>query len=542
MMTVFRDRGITGLLPALGLCAALAACGAPPDEGVVIHRGNRLEPGSLDPAIALISDERTIVMDMFAGLYEAQADGTPRLGLAQSAEVSEDALTWTFVLREAVWSDGVPITADDVVFGLQRTLDPETGNPYAAPLFPIVNAAEINAGGLPVEALGARAIDDRTVEIRVNYPTPYLPTILMAWGEPQPRHAIEAQGMAWVRPENIVVSGPYRMTEWRTGNFIRLEANPDFYEADQICADTVYFYPTIDTASAERRVRSGELDLNVEFSAANTEFLQASAPELVQTVPGLYMRSIEFNTQNPPFDNVDVRRALAMAIDRRFIANDILGGDDVPAFRSVPDGIPGRADGPRVDYADQPMEARRAEARAMLEAAGFGPDNPLRFTLHYQPAAGWPRIAPVVQQDWRLIADWVEADVQVRDSQIHYAAMRVGDFQVATSSWVPDFLDPYGILLQWETRAGDINHTRWTDPEYDALTDQALNTVDPEARAQLFARAEQLALDAHFSAPVFFEASRKLVSPRITGWVTNPVAVNLSRWLCTVEAEAAAAE
>ncbi len=538
-MTVSRR---AGLLAALITGAGLVACGGPPDEGVVIHRGNRLEPGSLDPATALISDERTIVMDMFAGLYEPLADGTPRLGLAESVVVSDDALTWTFTLRDAVWSDGEPITADDVVFGLQRTLDPATGNQYAAPLFPIVNAQAINAGDLPVEALGARAIDDRTVEIRVAYPTPYLPTILMAWGEPQPRHVIEEFGMAWVRPENIVVSGPYIITDWRTGNYIRLEANPDFYEADQLCVDTVYFYPTVDTPSAERRVRGGELDLNVEFAAANTQFLQEAAPELVRTVPGLYMRSIEFNTELAPFDNVDVRHALAMAIDRRFIANEILGGDDVPAFRSVPDGIPGRAEGPRLSYADRPMDERRAEARALLEAAGFGPDNPLRFTLYYQPAAGWPRVAPVVQQDWRMIAPWVDADVQVRDSQIHYAAMRVGDFQAATSAWVPDFLDPYGVLLQWESRAGDINHTRWTDPEYDALTDQALNTVDPEQRAQLFARAEQLALDAHFSAPVFFEANRNLVSPRITGWVTNPISINQSRWLCTLEAEAAAAE
>lgn len=539
MITAFRMGRLIGLL---GLLASLAACGGAPDEGVTIHRGNRLEPGTLDPAKAIIMDERTIVADLFAGLYEPLPDGTPRLGLAERVDVSDDGLSWTFHLREAVWSDGEPITAQDVVFGLQRTLDPATGNQYAAPLFPIRNAAAIYAGEAAVETLGAMAIDDRTVAIALEYPTPYLPTILMYWGQPQPRHAVEAHGDAWMRPENLVVSGPFIMTDWRTGNFIRLEANPDFYEADQLCADTVYFYPTVDTASAERRVRSGELDLNVEFSAANTDFLRQTSPELVQTVPGLYIRAIDFNTESEPFDNRDVRRALSMAIDRRFIANDILGGDDAPAFREIPEGIPGRPEGVRLDYADTPMPERIAEARTLLENAGFGPDNPLRFTLYYQPAAGWPRIAPVIQQDWRLIADWVEAEVQVRDSQIHYQAMRGGDFQVATTAWVPDFLDPYGILLQWETRAGEINNTRWTDPAYDALTEAALNTVDPAERAALYAQAEQMFLDSHANIPVFFEATRKLVSPRITGWVTNPAAINQSRWLCTVEAEAAAAE
>ncbi|WP_203291622.1 peptide ABC transporter substrate-binding protein [Maricaulis parjimensis] len=535
-MRVFNRPPWVVLAATACLSAFLSACGGAPDEGVAIHRGNRLEPGMLDPAKAIIMDERTIVADLFVGLYEPLADGTPRLGLAESVEISDDGLVWTFSLREANWSDGVPITADDVVFGLQRTLDPATGNQYAAPLFPIRNAASIYMGEAEVETLGAAALDARTVEIALEYPTPYLPSILMYWGQPQPRHAIDAHGDDWMRPENLVVSGAYRMTDRRTGNFIRLEANPQFHDADQICADTIYYYPTVDTASAERRVRSGELDLNVEFSAANTDFLRERAPDLVQTVPGLYIRAIDFNTASEPFDNGDVRRALSLAIDRRFIANDILGGDDLPAWRQVPEGIPGRPDGVGLDFADQPMEARRAEARALLEAAGFGPDNPLRFTLYYQPAAGWPRIVPVIQQDWRLIADWVEAEVQVRDSQIHYQAMRGGDFQVATTAWVPDFLDPYGVLLQWETRAGEINNTRWNSAEYDALTDAALNTVDPVRRAELYAQAEQMFLDSHANIPVFFEATRKLVSPRITGWVTNAAGINQSRWLCTVEA------
>ncbi|WP_323763013.1 peptide ABC transporter substrate-binding protein [Maricaulis sp.] len=529
-------RPTAGLLFLLAVVTALAACGAPADEGVSIHRGNRLEPGSLDPATALIMDERTLVADLFAGLYEPTAAGTPKLGLAERADTSEDGRVWTFTLREASWSDGVALTADDVVFGLQRTLDPATGNQYAAPLFPIVNASQIYAGELPVSALGARAIDDRTVEITVAYPTPYLPSILMYWGQPQPRHVIAEHGAAWVRPQHMVTSGAFTLAAWRTGNFIHLTANPRFYEADQVCADDVYFYPTVDTASAERRVRGGELDLNIEFNAANTEFLLETAPELVRTVPGVSTRSLDFNTASPPFDNLDVRRALAMAIDRRFIANDILGGDDIPAFRQVPAGIPGRADAVRLDYADRPIEERRAEARALLEAAGFGPDNPLRFTLYYQPAAGWPRVAPVIQQDWRLIAPWVEAEVAVRDSQIHYAAMRVGDFQIATTAWIPDFLDPYGILLQWETRAGEINNTGWTDPAYDALTEAALHTVDPQRRMALFGEAEQMFLDAHANSPVFFEANRMLVSPRITGWVTNPPGINQSRWLCVVDA------
>ena len=528
---------------AAGLCLSLAACGggAPDDNGTTLNRGNRIEPLSLDPDLAQISDERTIVSDLFVGLYEPTADAQPVLALASSAEVSDGGLVWTFTLRDdALWSDGVQITADDVVYGLQRALDPLTGNQYAAPLLFLLNAQDIYEGRAAVDMLGARVIDAQTVELTLVYPAPYLPTVLMYYGQPVPRHAIEAHGDMWVRPENMVTSGPYRLAEWRSNNYIHLVANPYFYDAADVCLTDVYYYPTVNTAAAERRVRTGELDLNVDFASSNTAFLMERHPELVQSVPGFVNRTIEFNVTAPPFDNADVRRALSLAIDRRFITAEVLGGFDAPAWRLVAAGIHGRLDWPRLDYADMPMDERRAEARRLLEGAGFGPDNPLVFEFDYQPAASWPRIVPVIQQDWMTIAPWVQVEVITSDSQIHYDSMRGGDFQVSTSGWTPDFNDPYGVLLQYETRAGEINYTRWTDPAYDALTDAALNTPVEAEHNALLAEAEQYILDQTPVIPVFFEANRQLVSPRVTGWIANPARINQSRWLCLVDAEAAA--
>jgi len=519
---------------AIGL--AVSACGGEPaDDSATLHRGNRVEPLTLDPHVAVIMDERTIVSDMFVGLFEPAADASPLPGLARSHEVSDDGLVWTFHLREALWSDGAPITADDVVFGLQRALDPLTRNQYPAPLFLIENAQAIAEGREPNTALGAEAIDDRTVVIRLNYPAPYLPSVLMYWGQPVPRHVIDIHGDAWVRAENMVVSGPFQLVEWRSSDFIHLSANPNYYAANDVCLDEIYFYPTIDTAAAERRVRNGELDLNPEFSSANLDFLMERSSDIVQIDAGLYTRDLTFNTALAPFDDPRVRRALSMAIDRRFIADEVLAGADRALYRVIPEGLSGRAEGVTLDFAGQSMEARRAEALRLLTEAGFGPDNPLEMTLYYQPAAGWPRIAPVIQQDWALIAPWVQADVSVRDSQIHYDAMRVGDFQVATSAWVPDFDDPYGYLLQYEGRAGEINYSRWSDAEYDRLVDAALNTADPDMRAGLYAGAEQIFLDASPIAPIFVENNKQLVGPRVTGWVTNPFSINQSRWLCVTE-------
>lgn len=520
------------------LAAGLAACGQPPaaeDGEAVLHLGNALEPQSLDPHVAYITGERQIVGDLFVGLYQPDPAGRPVPALAERVEVSDDGLAWTFTLREALWSDGQPITSADVVAGLRRAVDPATRNPYPTTLFVIENAQAVSEGRQPVDALGAEALDGRTVVIRLENPAPYLPSVLSAWGQPTPPHVIEEHGDAWIRPENIVVSGAFNLVRWRSNDLIELERNELFYDADQVCLDRVYYYPTVDTAAAERRVRNGELDLNTEFTGANLPLLRERRPELIDIGLGLVVRSIAFNTEHPVGGDVRVRNALGMAIDRTFIAEDVLAGADIAARRYVPEGVAGRIEGPELFYVDQGMDERRDAARTLLIEAGFGPENPLAITLYYQPSAGWPRIAPVIQQDWSLIADWVQAEIAVRDSQLHYEAMRSGDFVAATSGWIGDFDDPYAYLLQFGSDAGDINFSGWATPDYDAVLRAAIANPDPVARSLQLAEAETLFLDGGGETPIFVETNKHLVSPRIEGWVSSPWRINPNRWHCVAE-------
>ncbi len=523
-------------LRILGVIAglAVAACGAQNEasDERVLHHGNTMEPLSLDPHVAHITRERQIVSDLFVGLYEPDNSGKPVLALADSAEVSDDGLRWTFTLREAAWSDGVPITARNVVDGLRRAIDPQTRNPYPTTLFVIENAQDISEGRAAVETLSVDAVDERTVIVRLRHPAPYLPSVLSVWAQPLPTHALEAHGEDWLLPENIVVSGPFTLVRWQVNNLIELERNPGFYEADQICLDRVFYYPTVDVGAAERRVRNGELDVNTAFNGNNLPMWCERHPELVDLGLGLVVRSIAFNTQSAIGGDVRVRDALGMAIDRRFITEEVLAGADIPATRFVPEGVTGRREGPRLAYLDESMEARRNRARALLEQAGYGPDNPLRLTFYYQPAAGWPRIAPVIQQDWTTIADWVEVEIMSRDSQLHYDAMRSGDFVVATSGWVGDFDDPYAYMLQFGSDAGDINFSRWGTDEFDEVLRAALNNADTEARYAQLAEAEQIFLDGGAETPIFVEANKNLVSPRVTGWGGSPWQINPSRWVC----------
>ncbi|MEQ8404211.1 MAG: peptide ABC transporter substrate-binding protein [Oceanicaulis sp.] len=517
---------------------ALAGCSPADDSGeIVLHRGNELEPLTLDPQLAHITNERQIVLDLFTGLYEPDREGRPVLALAQSAQISEDALSWTFTLREARWSDGHPITAEDVEAGLRRALDPATRNPYPAVLFVIENAQAVAEGAAPVETLGVEALDPRTVTIRLEHPAPYLPSILAVWGSPAPSHVVVEHGEDWIRPETMVVSGAYDLVRWRSNDFIELTRNPHFFDAEAVCADRVFYYPTVDTGAAERRVRNGELDLNTNFNGANLALLRERHPALVRIDPGLVVRSISFNTRSEVGGDARVRTALGMAIDRDFIAEEVLGGADEAASRRVPQGVSGRLEGPELSYAQTPMEARRAAARALLAEAGYGPDNPLEVTLHYQPSSGWPRVAPVIQEDWSLIADWVRPQILSRDSQLHYDAMRSGDYIAATTGWVGDFNDPYAYLLQYGADAGEINHARWEDAAYTQLVRAARDNPDAEARRAQLAQAETLFLDGGAATPIFIERAKSLVRPEVEGWGNSAWGINLSRWLCKAQPE-----
>ena len=518
-------------LSAITACIALlAACTEAPDNSRTLHRGNTAEPLTLDPHKIALLIESTVVNDLFEGLYTFGPDGQAVPGLAETAEVSDDGLVWRFGLRETVWSDGHALTADDVVAGMRRVVDPATLSEYASKFFIIENGTAVIAGELPVDRLGVTAIDNLTLEIRLEYPIPYMPDFLISNSYPLPRHVYNALGDAWVQPGNMVSNGPYVLTEWRSSNFIELTVNANFHDAENICFETVYFYPTTDRSSAERRVRTGELDLNADIEPANLGFLRENHSDLLRESASYTVDDFLFNTTRPPFDDVRVRQAFSLAVDRRFLANEVLGGAVEPSWRMLSPALPGTDQSVRLDYADVDMDTRRLQARTYLEEAGYGPDNPLDVIFSYVPSFG--RAAPVVQQDWALIAPWVSVELQISDSQLHYAAMRAGDFMFGEDGWTPEYPDPYGVLLLWESRAGTLNYSNWTDEEYDRLVETALLSSDPAERTRLFGDAERILLRDVPHMPTVRPLNFDLVRPDISGWIANPTRQNGSRWLC----------
>jgi oligopeptide transport system substrate-binding protein len=519
---------------------ALTACGGPksdPESATTLRMGNAGEPLTLDPAKATIANEDRIMEGLFEGLTVLDPAAKPIPGMAQSWSVSSDKLTWTFKLRDAKWSDGVAVTASDFVFSFRRLMDPKTRSNYASLFYMIKNAKAVNTAGAPATTLGVTAPDAKTLVIEVTNPTPFLPALLAHWlAYPVPEHSITKLGEDWIKPGNLVGNGAYVLKEWRPNDFIRLEKNPLFHDAANICLTKLLIFPTTDSATAARSVRAGELDTNATFPGQNRDALAKELPGFVREAPYALLQYELFNTKNPILKDARVRQALSLAIDRDLIAGRIVGGAANPARSMVPPDILGYQSGAFSGVLEGDLTARLASARTLMAAAGYGPSKPLKLTLSYASSGDAPRYVPVLQNTWQQIAPWVKVELLGADPQIHYAKVQRGDFELANMGWYADYDDAKTYLYILQSTSAEMNSGRYENPAYDALITRADAERDDTVRAGLLRQAEEIAVRDAALAPVYFDTGRSLVNPRVTGWVENKFNAHRTRWLCTKQA------
>lgn len=524
-------------------CAAWAAfrrpAAAPGTSGLklprdlprTLRRGNGAEPQTLDPHKAVTQWDDWIMGDMFVGLMHQDAAANPIPCAATGFTTSEDGLTHTIHLRDHLWSDGVPVTADDYVFSLRRIADPKTAAQYVSILYPIVNMEEASSGKLPPDSIGVRAVDARTLEIRTRYQTPYIEQLLMHQTMyAVPRHVVEKHGDAWMKPQNIAVNGPFILKEWVPNDHVRLAKNPRFYDAGKVALDEVWFYPTEDANAALKRFRAGELDLcNRCPSQPQVAALRKEMPGVMQISPFIATYFLLANEKRPPFDDPRVREALSLAMDRETLTDKVLRAGSLPAYNLLPPGMPGYPYTAKLAFKGQALAARQEKARALLAAAGFGPGNPLTFDLTTYNKIEW-KLAIVALQ-----AMWAEIGVRMRplpiDSQIMYAMERSHDFAVCTTGWVADYRDPKNFLFLFQTSSTDLNYGQYSNAKFDAMVAQSDHIRDAGTRLALMAQAEQLLLDESGVIPLFHDVTRDIVSPQVKGWISNPADFNRSRFL-----------
>lgn len=523
------------------LCAAMLLTAALPSVAraqtpagktpTTLSRGIFGEPDTLVPRESGVASAQTMIRDLFEGLTTFDAAGATIPGAALSWTASADGLVYTFRLRPNLrWSDGTPLRADDFVWGWQHSLDARRPAARATRLYALRNAERIHRGEAPVSALGARALDARTLQLTLEHPVPWLPTLLAGEeGFPLPRHVIEQVGRDWAKPGTHVGNGAYRLLSRRARGSVLLERNPYHHDAPRIAIDRIEYVPSNDTPSLVMRVRAGELAINgwPGYPGAQTQALtQELGAAIVRSVPLHSVRYLRLNVARGPLRDARVRRALALAVDRDLLVRRVLASGERPSTRVLPAGLPLDLPPESDPLRRGTQAARNAEARALLAAAGYprAGSAPLVFRV---PSGNGEQMCVAVA------AMWTALGIPVRIERSEISAMisdlRQGNFDIAlTGAQEPPAVEPF---LERFRAASTYNSGRYSSREFETALDLALQQADPQQRARGLQKAEALLNRDQPVVPLIEEVARNLVRPNVTGWQDNPLDVHLSRWL-----------
>ena len=522
--------------------AALAACSQPGDEPLVpvartvqvggpsgqelaavqiLRKGNGAEPESLDPHRAEGVTAANTLRDLFEGLVTEAPDGALIPGAAASWTVSEDGRVYTFRLQpNGRWSNGDPVVAEDFVFGLRRSADPATLSEYSAILYPIDNAYEVVNGTLPVDQLGVRAIDDRTLEIRLHSPTPYF-LGLLTHSSTYPVHqpSLRQFGDKFARPGNLVSNGAYRLKAWVVQSYIQIVRNPYYWDNAQTVINEVWYYPVENAESELNRYRADEFDMTETLPSRQIPWLRRNLPAELHIAPYLGSYVYGFNTSQPPFkDNIPLRKALAMALDRDILVSKITGAGEIAAYAWVPPVTGYRIQNPA--WASWTQEQRNAEARRLFKQAGYSREHPLRVQLLHNTEINHRRLAVAMAAMWRDVLG-VETEILNQEWQVFLQTRRTKiDTQVFRYGWIGDYNDPYTFAEILESKHG-LNDMVYNNPRYDELLLEASREADPGKRMALLEEAERVMLDDMPVLPMYYYVSKKLVKPWVAGYMDN---------------------
>ena len=519
---------ITRVLVAVGLFSmvipALAAQ-VPPGTALAekqeLVRNNGSEPSSLDPHKVESDVENNIISDLFEGLVSVSPTGEIEPRLAEKWE-NKDNTVWTFHLRPGVtWSDGTAITAQDIVWSWQRLVSPLTASPYAS--YPgnmhIVNGAEIAQGQKAPETLGVKAVDDATLEVTLTQPNAaFLAMLAHPSLVPLDKVLISRYGDKWTKPEHIVTSGPYKLSQWVVNERIVAERNPRYWDNAHTVINKVTYLPISFETADVNRYKAGEIDIVYTVPINQFAQLKKTMGDQLDVSPQLATYYYEFNTTRPPFNDPRVRRALNMALDKDIIAEKVLGQGQRPAWLiSQPDIGGVKLHNP--EYASWPREKRIAEAKKLLSEAGYNETHPLVFNLLYNTSESHQRIAIAASSMWKKNLG-VEAKLQNQEWKTMLDAMHTHNFDAVRYAWIADYDDAATFLNNFRT--GDSENTsQYSNPAYDEALRNAAKASDTTARGKFYQQAEDLLGQDVPAIPVYHYVRTHLVKPWVGGFTSD---------------------
>ena len=511
---------------------------APPDPRIAntLHRGNGAEAETLDPQAARSEAALTIARDLFEGLMSIDATGQPLPAAAERYEISADGDIYTFHLRPTLrWSNGDVVTAPDFVAAWRRLVNPATAAPYAQMLEVVRNAVAIETGAAPAQTLGVRAVDDTTLVVELQRPTPYFLNLLTHPGTfPLHRATLAAHGNRFAKPGILVSNGAYRAERWDFGSKILAVRNRHYWNDSQTHIDRVEYHSIAQAAAELGAYRADTLDCTSTLSMPQMAWIRAHLAAELHVSPQLAVYYYGLNLRTRPFADAPLlRQALSMVIDRERLVQSITGAGELPAYSVVPPQTQGYTS-QVPDWAAWPMQRRIERARELLRDAG--PSAPSRIELRYNSGELHTKLAVAVASMWKESLG-IDTDLRGEEFKVLLQDIDRGEgVQAFRASWVADYNDAFNFLQLLRTGFG-INLSRYSNPRYDAALELANATADPATRITQLQRAETLMLADQPLIPLYFYVNKHLVKPRVLGWRDNVMNIIYSRDLRLKAAE-----
>ena len=500
----------------------------PVDSGVrdgILYINIGAEVPDLDPHTVTGMPEFYIMDAVFEGLVDQDPDTREILpALAESWEISSDGRTYTFRLRPNLqWSDGMSLTADDFVRSYERTINPALAGDYAYLFEVIAGAVPYNRGEhTDFARVGVKALDDQTLEIRLEHPVPYFLSLLTypCW-RPLPMHVVEAhdglrkRGARWTREGNLVSSGAFVMTRWEPNRVLVVERNERYWDTETVKLNAIHFLPVESLDTEERMFRSGQLHITDTVPTTKLAGYRVMPDSPLRIDPQLGTYFYRFNVTRPPFDDARVRRALSLAIDREAIVEKVTMAGQQPAESFAPPGSGGFTPVGRIS-ADLPA------ARRLLAEAGYpnGEGFP-EVEILYNTSEGHRTIAEALQQMWKSGLG-IELQLYNQEWKVYLDSLDTLDFSVARSGWVGVY-DDANQFLEIFTAGNPNNHTGWASAEYDELHAASMEEADPAVRMSMLQRLDTMLVEQAVVAPIYHYTNYYLIDGRVRGWNPGPL-------------------
>jgi oligopeptide transport system substrate-binding protein len=506
----------------VALSSILAACGGSTktsSDGSGIKQEMTVnamtEPPSLDPALATDTTSGWILDHVFEGLYTRDKNGDPVPGLAKETKVSKDGKTYTFTLRDAKWSDGSPVTAQDFEYAWKRVLDPKTASPFAFYLYYIKGAEAYNKGKGPESAVGIKALNDKTLQVELNAPLGYFNKLLTMWTYYPVKKEIVEKNANWSgSPSTFVSNGPFKLTEWNHNSDVVIEKNENYYDKGVVNLKKVTFKMINDSTTYYQMYKTGELDFIMSVPTDSIAAEKKNKEFKIVPYFGTYMYM--FNVDKPPFNNAKIRRAFAMAINRESITNDVTLGGEIPAYSMVPPGVKTPSGDFRKEGGNY-LQENAAEAKKLLQE-GMKEEHWSTLpsvTLLYNTNDSHKKIAEAVQE---MLKKNLGVNIKLANQEwkTYLDTTQQKNYQMARMGWIGTFVDP-SVILNFYLGDSPNNRTGWVNKKFDSLMAQSNAEQDETKRYQLLHDAEKILMTDMPFAPVYFYTNTYLTSSKFTG-------------------------